>query len=101
MNGTLEAGLNASDFSWEKLSDDERGKVRVLYKKVSDMGSRGNMLRDTDGEKLPEHLQPGMAYNVLSLKPGLVDYVEGRTEEFNARNADAGHIRMFLKAYRV
>jgi len=99
---TLELSLSAADFSWARLSDEEKGRVKVLYKKVCEMIDQGNRLRDADdGVPLPGHLQPPVAYKNLSLKPGLVEFVAGRTLDFNAKHADAGYIRMLLKAYNI
>jgi len=99
---TLESGLSAADFSWARLSDEEKEKVKVLYKKVCEMVDQGNRLRDADdGVSLSGHLQPPVAYKNLSLKPGLVEFVAGRTLDFNAEHADAGYIRMLLKAYNI
>jgi len=101
MMQALEKDLKDSDFSWKRLSYGESLRVKVLYKNICDMRAQGNKLRDAEGQLLPEHVQPGLAYSHLSLKPGLVEFVEGGTGGFKATAADAAHIRMLLKAYRI
>jgi len=95
--------LDASDFKWRRFGQKHADRLVELLGVLDKFVETKTVLYDSDGNRMPSHLQPEVVRNTLELKPAFSKLFRGESKEVDFKlltPCDIGYTKMIFNTYK-